>query len=182
MSLFLEHRTLRGDNCYTLKPRTGMSAHKELQNETTEMHSVERLDEAITEFSPDMIEEKIKANLEPLQAQVITLTQMINKRIQDSSTSTNPEAGSLDRLLPYGCPITDRPGTSSTLPLTWLVTAGLSLDSNLWKTRRKIPDNESSRHATGFASRTVTAEWLLNNRKPSFLLDQTLMLCWTNRN
>ena len=44
-----------------------MSAHGEQPNETSESHTpAERIDEASTDFSPKLMEERIKANLEPL--------------------------------------------------------------------------------------------------------------------
>ena len=40
-----------------------------------EVRDAEKTDATATEGSPDLIEEKIRANLEPLNAQISTLTQ-----------------------------------------------------------------------------------------------------------
>ena len=46
-----------------------------------QMHTSERIDEAGTDFSPELIGEKIKANLQILRAQISTMTQLKNKLI-----------------------------------------------------------------------------------------------------
>ena len=58
-----------------------MSAHEETTVET-EMNATERKDEISTGFTPDMVEENIKANLEPLLAQIFALTQIVDRLIK----------------------------------------------------------------------------------------------------
>ena len=71
MSFLLERRILRICNIYNLKTRPRISAHKEQPNAATEPYTAERIEEALTEFSPDLIEERIKANLELLDCHYI---------------------------------------------------------------------------------------------------------------
>ena len=47
--------------------------------EATQPYTTEQSDGASTEFFPNSIEERIKANLESLHAQISMLTQMMNK-------------------------------------------------------------------------------------------------------
>ena len=70
-----------------------MSAHEEQPNEASETYTAEWIDENCIELIPDLIAERIKANLEPFNAQISTLKQMMNKRIQDNSARTNPTEG-----------------------------------------------------------------------------------------
>ena len=45
-----------------------MSAHEEQPTEASDVHSAERTDDVKSEFSANLIEERIKAYLEPLHA------------------------------------------------------------------------------------------------------------------
>ena len=44
----------------------------------SEAHNAERTGKTITGLSFDLLEERIRANLEPLNAQTLTLTQLLN--------------------------------------------------------------------------------------------------------
>ena len=96
--------------------------------EVFEPRKSDQIDVVRTKLSPNSIEERIKANLEPLHAQIGTLTQIMNKLIQDISARLNPTADSRDRKFPSGSPLTDGPGTSKTLPFESLVNAVYSPD------------------------------------------------------
>ena len=61
-----------------------MSAHEEKSTTASKSNAAKRNNEISTGFSPDLIEERIKANLEPLHAQISTLTQMMDKLVQDN--------------------------------------------------------------------------------------------------
>ena len=86
-----------------------MSAHGKQPNEASKTHTLERVDEASTKLSPNLIEDRIKSNMEPLHAQISTMTQMMNKLIQDNSARTNSTAGSRDHRFPYESPLTGDP-------------------------------------------------------------------------
>ena len=51
-----------------------MSGHKEQSTAASDLSEAEQDDEFSTGFSPDLIEGKVKANLEPLQSQISALT------------------------------------------------------------------------------------------------------------
>ena len=120
MGLSVESRSPRSGNSYNLKSCPRMSAEEKQPNEASKSPTADQPEEGSTKFSPKLIEEKIKANLEPLRARFSTLMQMIRKtRIPFSRT--NPSSSE--------SPFTDGHGTSRTLPLTSLVPAGYSLDS-----------------------------------------------------
>ena len=46
---------------------------------------------------PDLMEERIKANLESLNAQISALTHLLSQLIQDNSAGNSPTAGSLTK-------------------------------------------------------------------------------------
>ena len=93
MSFYLEHRTFRSGNLFNLKACARMSALKEQPMEVSETHTTKQCDEGNTEFSPNSIEEKRKANLETLHAQITLLMQSMNKLIQENSARINSTAG-----------------------------------------------------------------------------------------
>ena len=100
MSFSLEHKTLRSGKTYDLKSRLEMSTHKNQSTAASKTNAVERVNEAGVEFSLDLIEERIKANLEPFNAQISALRQMMDKLIQDNSATAYPTPSASDRRFP----------------------------------------------------------------------------------
>ena len=105
-----------------------MSAHEKQSNAASESHKSVGIDKSSTGFAPNVIEERIKANLEPLHAQVSTLTQMMNQLIQGNSAKMNSTTGPRHCRFPSESLLIDDPGTFRTLSLTSLATAGYSPD------------------------------------------------------
>ena len=62
-----------------------MSAHEDQPNEATKTHTTERIEETSRKLSPNLIEDRTEAKLEPIHDQISTLTQPMNKLIQDNS-------------------------------------------------------------------------------------------------
>ena len=124
-----ERRTLRSGNFCHLKTCLWMSSHNEQPSEASETHSVEQTDEAGMEIVPGLIDARIKANLEPRQAQISTLTKKMIKLIQDNSAGINLTAGPRDQWFPSQSLLTEGPGSSKTLPLTCKVSVVYSPDS-----------------------------------------------------
>ena len=85
MSFYLEHTTLRSGNTYNLKTRPEMSAQDEQSTAASEPNLAERISKTNADFSDDSIEDRIKANLEPIHAQITVLAQMMDKLIKDNS-------------------------------------------------------------------------------------------------
>ena len=69
-----------------------MSVNIENTIGATEISDAERTDKTMTIVSSDLIEEKVRANLEPLNDQKSTLTQLLNQLIKDSLAETAPTA------------------------------------------------------------------------------------------
>ena len=80
------------------------------------------------EFSSDLIDERIKTNLEPPHAQNTALIQMVGKLIHDNSAWMYPTASARGHQFLFESPTTDDPGTPKILPLAPLVTTGYSPD------------------------------------------------------
>ena len=57
-----------------------MSAHEEEMTGEVEIGANEVNEEDNVRFSPDIFDERIKVNLEPLHAQISVLTEMIDRR------------------------------------------------------------------------------------------------------
>ena len=114
MSFSHKYRTLKSGNFYDLDARPELSAHEEQTTTTFEMNESERNIETTTGFSPEMIEEKIKANLEPLHAQISTLTQMMGKLIQGISAREFPTTSTREPRFSSESPLTEGSGSSRT--------------------------------------------------------------------
>ena len=69
-----------------------MPTHEEPLTTASESNEAERSDETSMVFSPDLVQEMIKANLEPVHAQISALTQMMAKLIQGYSARDYPTA------------------------------------------------------------------------------------------
>ena len=133
MSFSLERKTFRSGKSHNLKACPRMSTQEEQPNEASETHTAEQSDESSTEMSPDWMEERIEANLEPVNAHISTLPQMMKTLIQHNSARTNPTAGPRARRFQSESLLTDGPWISRTLPLTSIRTAGYSPDSSIFE-------------------------------------------------
>ena len=69
-----------------------MSLNPENIIDASEGLNTEKTSKTVTEVFAALIDEKIRANLEPLNAQILTLTQLLNHLIQDNSARTIPTA------------------------------------------------------------------------------------------
>ena len=76
MSFSTTYKALRKGNTNVFWAHAEMATHKDESTEKKDKN--ERSDQTIIELSPDTIEERIKANLEPLQAQMSALIQMMD--------------------------------------------------------------------------------------------------------
>ena len=105
MSISLQHGTLGSGNTYKLETRPDMSSHEEQSTAASKPNVVNRIRETRTEFFPDLIKEKIKANLEAFQAQKSALTQMMDKLIENDSARAYPTASTRQGWLPSQSPL-----------------------------------------------------------------------------
>ena len=93
----------------------------------SELNVAGRISEARMEFFPDLIEKRIKPNLELVYAETSALTHLMDKLIKDNSARSYPTVSIRDRRFPSESPLTDEPRPpSETLALEPIVTAGYS--------------------------------------------------------
>ena len=81
MSFSLKYRTLRSGSIYDLHTHPEVSTDEEQTAAAAGLNEAERNHEINTRFSANLIEERIKASLEPLHAQIFALKQMMDKLI-----------------------------------------------------------------------------------------------------
>ena len=80
-------------------------------------------------FSPDKVDERIKANLKPLHAQISALTEMMDSLTQGNSAREFTTASTRALQSQLESPFTGAPGTSSFPTVAPLTTAGYSPDT-----------------------------------------------------
>ena len=76
----------------------------------------ERIEETTNEISHELIEEKIKANLEPLKEKIPTLTQLLDQLILESSARTSPTVDTRSQQTRTRRSPSHEAGTSRALP------------------------------------------------------------------
>ena len=84
-------------------------------------------------FSPDLVDEKIKASLELLHAQNTALTEMMDRLIQKNSAKETTTASSRETLHQYESPYSEVPGSSRFPTVAPLTTAGYSPDTHSFR-------------------------------------------------
>ena len=87
MNFSLHFRSLRGGKTYSQSQSSHpkMSVYAENNTDASEAHDTEGIDGTVNWFSSELIEEKIGANLEPLNAQISTFTLLLNQLIPHTS-------------------------------------------------------------------------------------------------
>ena len=84
MSFSLDQRKLRNEKIYSAISHLKMSVGAENTVDTSAPRDSERIEEPNNGISHELIEEKIKANLGPLNKQLSTLTQLQYQLIQET--------------------------------------------------------------------------------------------------
>ena len=107
-----------------------MTAQGEEATEGVEIDANERNDERSVRFSPDMIEERIKANLEMLLAQISALNEMMDDLFQGNSAKEFTTASTREIRHQSKSPSAEAPGTSRFPPVAPLTTARYSPDTS----------------------------------------------------
>ena len=129
MSLSYKIKTLRRGNLYVLSMQPKMSTHGDENTGEAEMGIIEGSEENRKSFSPELVDEKIKASLEPLHAQISALTEVMDHLIQSNSTKESTTANSRGFGHQYESPYTEGPGSSKFSTVAPLTNAGCSPDS-----------------------------------------------------
>ena len=70
-----------------------MSAHTENINDASSPHHADGINTTINKFSPELIEERIRFNLKPSNAQIYVLIQFLKQLFRNNSVKTNSTAG-----------------------------------------------------------------------------------------
>ena len=134
MSFSYTFKTLRSGNTYDSNARLEMSAHEEEFGEEMKADASERNDENSVTFSPDMVNEKNNACLEPLQAQISALMEMTNRLIQGNWAREFATANTRRLWHQYELHSTGALGTSRFAHVAVLNTARYSHDNDVcWK-------------------------------------------------
>ena len=84
MSVSPDCMTLRTDKTYRQSVHPKMSVNTENTADLSEKPGAKEVDGNINRMSPELIKERIKANLEHLNEQISTLTHLLNQLIQDN--------------------------------------------------------------------------------------------------
>ena len=94
MSFFGEFKTIESGNSYNLRTQPKMSTHGDENTGVAETGITEGSDEGHIRFSPELVDERIKASLEPRHAQISALTEMMDRLIQSTLTTESTTASS----------------------------------------------------------------------------------------
>ena len=106
-----------------------MSTHGDENTGEAKAGIIEGSEENSVRFSPELLDERIKASLEPLHAQISDLTEMMDRLIQSNLTTESTTASSWGPGLQYESPYGEGPGSSKFPTVAHLTTAGYSPDS-----------------------------------------------------
>ena len=130
MSFSSEFQTLSSGNSYHLRTQPKISTHGDENTGVAETGLPESSEEGHIRFSPELVDERIKASLEPLLAQVSALTEMMDRLIQSNLTTESTTASSQGPRLQHESPYSEGPGSSKFPTVAPLTTAGYSPDSD----------------------------------------------------
>ena len=128
MSFSCNLKTLRSGNSYDLRAQPGMTAHGDENAGEVETGIFEGSEENSIKFSPELVDERIKASLEPLHAQISALTEMMDRLIQSNSTAESTTASSRGPRHQCESPYSERPGSFKFPTVAPLATAEYSPD------------------------------------------------------
>ena len=133
MSFSCEFKILRSGNSYDLRTQTKMSTHGDEHTGVAETGITEGSEEGHLRFSSELVDERIKASLEPLHAQIFVLTDMMERLFQSNLTTESTTASTRGLGLQNESPYGEEPGSSKFLTVAPLTTAGYSPRQRLLK-------------------------------------------------
>ena len=129
MRFLNKFKTLRSGNSYDSNGQLEMSAHEEEVTGEVEADATEANEENSVWFSPDLSDERIRASLEPLHAQISALTKMMDRLIQSDAAGETTTASTRETRYQYESPFGGAPGTSILTTVAPLTTSGYSPDN-----------------------------------------------------
>ena len=128
MSSSYKFRTLGSGISYDSRTQPRTSAHADENAGEAETGIIDSSEENIIRFSTELVDEKIKANLEPLHAQISALTEIMDRLIQSNSTTESTTASSRGPGHQYESSYIEGPGSSKFPTVAPLTTTGYSPD------------------------------------------------------
>ena len=128
MSFSYKFKTLRSGNSYDSRTQPKMSTHGEENTGKAETRMIESRVENNIRFSPELVDERIKASLEPRHAQIAALIEMMDRLIQSNLAKESTTVSSRGFGHQYESPYSEGPGSSKFPTVAPLTTAGYSPD------------------------------------------------------
>ena len=129
MSFSHKFKTLGSGNSYESRTQPEMSAYGDENTGEAETGIIEGSEENSMRFSPELLNEKINASLEPLYAQITALTEMMDRLIQSNSAMEATTVGSRRIRHQYELPYSEVLGSSRFPRVAPPTTAGYSPDT-----------------------------------------------------
>ena len=133
MNFSYKFKTLRRGYSYNLRTQPKLSMHGDENTGETVTGIIEGSQENSIGFSPELVDERIKATLEPLSAQIFALTELMNRLIRSNSTTESTTASSRGPRHQHESPYNEGPGSSEFPTVAPLTTAGYSPDSGIYQ-------------------------------------------------
>ena len=84
MNFSYKFKTLESGNSYDSRTHPEISAYEDETTGEVETGAIEGSEENSMVLSPELVDERIKASVEPLNAQITALTEMMDRLILDS--------------------------------------------------------------------------------------------------
>ena len=130
MSFSYKFKTLRSGNLSDSRTQPEMLAYEGETTGEVETEIIESNEENSIRFSPELVDEKIKASLEPLDAQITALTEMMDRLIQSNLAKETLTASSRGTRRQYDLPFSEVPGSSRFPTVAPFTNAGYSPDQH----------------------------------------------------
>ena len=132
MGFSYKFKTLRKGNSYDLRTQSKMSMHGNENTGEVETGMIEGSEENGIRFSSELVNERIKASLEPPHAQISARTEMMDRLIQSNSAKESTTASFRGFGHQYESPYSEGPRSSKFPAVAPLTTAGYSADNVLF--------------------------------------------------
>ena len=130
MSFSCKFKTLRSGNSYDSRTQPEMSVHEDENTAEAETGIIAGSQENSMGFFPELVDERIKASLEPLHAQFSALTELIDHLFQSNSAKETTTASSRGTRHQYESRYSEVPGSCRLPTAASVTTSGYSPDMN----------------------------------------------------
>ena len=124
MSFSYKFKTLGNGNLYKANAQLEMSAHEEEVTGKVEADATEGNDDNSVRLSPDLVDEGIKASLEPLHAQISFFAEMMDRLMPSNSARETTTASSRETRHQYESPYNGVVGSCRFPTVAPLTTSG----------------------------------------------------------